>query len=499
MTRSGKRRASSSAHPSKRPAKQPQLSLFGRIKSFLFGSQQPEPESESESELESADRSINSTNPSLTTDHAAFSTPQIKTKIQRQIQERRFSSSNNNDLAMESSRIVDESATDLFPPSKIGLEDPSNADLQFPSLDGPNETLRQFFESKGDEELSNMEIVGVLSLIGQAVGRNESLVDFSRLSELQTPNISQFEFSEILKNDISQSDQSQIPMPANDSNFSLLPSPEKSTRPWIVPRNSRGFTRNSRQANQSVSDRSISMHSFSHNLNATSSRQFSSFSNRSLRPVLDPQSRVLNESTAGSDSASASASVILKSLQNSNHERSSNSIKRLNSAEKNVLQNSDDKQIGSQDYKLKDVESPALAQANAGTASTAFSSSFSNSKSTEKLPTNNKFSLVEPVADNLTKNTPKPAFSSTLATVNPLKSTDASSDKPIADVAVKAVEVKITAEPSTTLGSAEEVSKPFSISSRYTFEDVPITVSAKPQLQKQEQDRVEASKQKYVF
>ena len=122
MTRSGKRRASSSAHPSKRPAKQPQLSLFGRIKSFLFGSQQPEPESESESELESADRSINSTNPSLTTDHAAFSTPQIKTKIQRQIQERRFSSSNNNDLAMESSRIVDESATDPFPPSKIGLE-----------------------------------------------------------------------------------------------------------------------------------------------------------------------------------------------------------------------------------------------------------------------------------------------------------------------------------------------------------------------------------------
>lgn len=45
--------------------------------------------------------------------------------------------------------------------------------------DDPNETLRQFFAEKGDQELSNVEVMGVLSLISQAVGRNESLVDFS--------------------------------------------------------------------------------------------------------------------------------------------------------------------------------------------------------------------------------------------------------------------------------------------------------------------------------
>lgn len=61
---------------------------------------------------------------------------------------------------------------------------PQPGESSLAGLQGPNEALRQFFEDKGGEDLSNMEIVGVLSLIGQAVGRNESLVDFSNLSEL---------------------------------------------------------------------------------------------------------------------------------------------------------------------------------------------------------------------------------------------------------------------------------------------------------------------------
>lgn len=54
----------------------------------------------------------------------------------------------------------------------------------------PNEALLQFFKQKGDQELSNMEVVGVLSLIGQAVSRNESMVDFSTIHQPDGSNAS---------------------------------------------------------------------------------------------------------------------------------------------------------------------------------------------------------------------------------------------------------------------------------------------------------------------
>lgn len=66
--------------------------------------------------------------------------------------------------------------------SSFSAPQPHNSSLN--GLQGPNEALRQFFEDKRGENLSNMEIVGVLSLIGQAFTQNESLVDFSNLSEL---------------------------------------------------------------------------------------------------------------------------------------------------------------------------------------------------------------------------------------------------------------------------------------------------------------------------
>lgn len=74
----------------------------------------------------------------------------------------------------------------------LGIASPfADASLAVPMTASPNETLRNFFKEKGDRKLSNMEVYGVLNLIGQAVCRNESLVDFNHLlSDLSDETIS---------------------------------------------------------------------------------------------------------------------------------------------------------------------------------------------------------------------------------------------------------------------------------------------------------------------
>uniref|UniRef100_A0A060T5L9 ARAD1C13552p n=1 Tax=Blastobotrys adeninivorans TaxID=409370 RepID=A0A060T5L9_BLAAD len=55
---------------------------------------------------------------------------------------------------------------------KTGGSSPSNAK-------SPNEKLAEFFKSKGDKQLSDVETEGVLSLIRQAQSQNEGLLEFS--------------------------------------------------------------------------------------------------------------------------------------------------------------------------------------------------------------------------------------------------------------------------------------------------------------------------------
>lgn len=80
-----------------------------------------------------------------------------------------------------------------FKQSNLGTSTPldqsfANRSMAPLNTASPNEALLEFFRNKGDEELSNMEVVGVLSLIGQAVSRNESLVDFSTIHQRDSPN-----------------------------------------------------------------------------------------------------------------------------------------------------------------------------------------------------------------------------------------------------------------------------------------------------------------------
>lgn len=57
-----------------------------------------------------------------------------------------------------------------------GVDRQSFASIAFPQA-SPNEKLKEFFRSKGDEKLSDVEVAGVLALIQQASHRNESLLD----------------------------------------------------------------------------------------------------------------------------------------------------------------------------------------------------------------------------------------------------------------------------------------------------------------------------------
>lgn len=81
--------------------------------------------------------------------------------------------------------VDDSRVTDSEKPSESvekNEEQPVSASAEHSSwVADPNDTLRDFFEKKGDERLSQMEVVGVLSLIGQAVSQNRSLVDFSSM------------------------------------------------------------------------------------------------------------------------------------------------------------------------------------------------------------------------------------------------------------------------------------------------------------------------------
>lgn len=83
-------------------------------------------------------------------------------------------------------------------PVGSGTEDNSelpSASTEHPSwVADPNDTLRDFFEKKGNERLSQMEVVGVLSLIGQAVSQNKSLVDFSSM-HLDSTNASSLDIT----------------------------------------------------------------------------------------------------------------------------------------------------------------------------------------------------------------------------------------------------------------------------------------------------------------
>lgn len=49
--------------------------------------------------------------------------------------------------------------------------------IAYPPSASPNERLKEFFRSKGDEKLSDIEVAGVMALIQQASHRNESVLD----------------------------------------------------------------------------------------------------------------------------------------------------------------------------------------------------------------------------------------------------------------------------------------------------------------------------------
>ncbi|KAA8897096.1 hypothetical protein TRICI_006772 [Trichomonascus ciferrii] len=76
----------------------------------------------------------------------------------------------------------DEAAQELS--SRMSSRSPNS------SGNSPNQRLAEFFKKKGDNQLSEMEVEGVMSLINQAKSQNESLIDFNNLqtSTFQSPS-----------------------------------------------------------------------------------------------------------------------------------------------------------------------------------------------------------------------------------------------------------------------------------------------------------------------
>ncbi|GMG20261.1 unnamed protein product [Ambrosiozyma monospora] len=75
------------------------------------------------------------------------------------------SSGNSNTVKANANKTIDYSSFATF--SNISAQNNAN----------PNETLTEFFKSKGDEPLTDMEVEGVLSLINKAHAQNNSMLD----------------------------------------------------------------------------------------------------------------------------------------------------------------------------------------------------------------------------------------------------------------------------------------------------------------------------------
>ncbi|GME79082.1 unnamed protein product [Ambrosiozyma monospora] len=80
------------------------------------------------------------------------------------------SSANSNTVKANANKTIDYSSFATF--SNISAQNNAN----------PNETLTEFFKSKGDEPLTDMEVEGVLSLINKAHAQNNSMLDASSKS-----------------------------------------------------------------------------------------------------------------------------------------------------------------------------------------------------------------------------------------------------------------------------------------------------------------------------
>jgi nucleoporin NUP60 len=80
--------------------------------------------------------------------------------------------------------VVEKPSLDRFDEAAQELSSRMSSRSPNSSGNSPNQRLAEFFKKKGDNQLSEMEVEGVMSLINQAKSQNESLLDFNNL---QTP------------------------------------------------------------------------------------------------------------------------------------------------------------------------------------------------------------------------------------------------------------------------------------------------------------------------
>lgn len=173
--------------------KQQGWSIFGRIRDFFLGNNpQPENDDSDEDMDDGYSQSMGRVPAIIDEEPSQFGRPDQSTA--------RFQSANNS-LALTPRRQGQSlhspiMSTPFRDPQMVAKTAPS-AESSIISRQGtpfntasPNDALRQFFKQKGDQELSNMEVVGVLSLIGQAVSRNESMIDFSTIHQPDGSNAS---------------------------------------------------------------------------------------------------------------------------------------------------------------------------------------------------------------------------------------------------------------------------------------------------------------------
>lgn len=349
---------------------------------------------------------------------------------------------------------------------------------------GPNEALEQFFAEKGDAELSNVEIVGALSLIGQAVSRNESLLDFSNLSESSRASVEPSEVSDVsvLRHVNAPSPRHYLrgtPPPArrasrsslrNSTSFRPNRSPWTSPRPYLSAQPGLRATWDTNTARRPVQSpyRRTNKLPLRSSLAADRDSARNSIRGTTRDIVAEPAREPASSSGGPSREESTAVLALRRALDNPSPkpERFNRRIRYVRESEQPENSSLSLEKSTEQDGHLRDKPGPTFTFGSAAPTSFSFSNKPADTPK-ETMPT-------EPEAD------PKPAFT-VAKTVEPVKPVEAT--KPV-EVTKPAESVKpaepaaVPAKPAFEFKPTVESPKP-SAAVKPSFSDNP-TEPAKP-------------------